>query len=251
MIPKIIHYCWFGPNPKSDIAKKCLESWKAYCPDYEFKEWTEATISTFENKFVKDALRKKKYAFASDRVRVQALYYYGGVYMDLDMLLLKPIDALLHFDFFTGYEVKDRAAYGIFGAIPQHRLIKKMVQFYEENYFNQFSLPVITHTFKSIVHESGLLSNERIFEPNVFYALKYEDREKQYQDFVTRTSYAVHLWDHSWASSKTESWSMLVSNLRIVLSDYLFHAYPYAYFKRYFKEYSRKLYHKLIGTKSV
>jgi len=247
MIPKIIHYCWFGPNPKSDIAKQCLKSWKKYCPDFEFMEWTEMTISNFKNKFVKDALRKKKYAFASDCVRVQALDYYGGIYMDLDMLLLRPIDDLLNLDFFTGYEVQDRAAYGIFGAIPQHPLIKQMVQFYETNYFNQFSLPVITHTFMTVVHAGALKSNERIFEPATFYALKYENRDKNYNDFVTDDSYAVHLWDHSWAPSQKEGVGTLIKNLRLVLSDYLFHGYPYAYLKRYFRGYSRQLYHKLIG----
>ena len=247
MIPKIIHYCWFGPLKKSEIAQKCISSWKEHCPDFEIKEWTESNTVPFQNKFYKNALRKKKYAFASDCVRVQALTEYGGVYFDTDMLLLKPIsETLLSLNFFTGYEVNERAAYGFFGAIKGHRFMVKMADFYSTTEFNEFSLPVITHTFKDLINDSTILKNERIFAPDVFYPLSYQDRLDDYKNHISEATHAVHLWDHSWSGNEKKEAS-LIKNLKTVLNDYLFYGYSKRYFIRYFRGFSRQLYHQLIG----
>ena len=249
MIPKIIHYCWFGNSPKNSTFLKCLESWKMYCPDFEFKEWNEYNTKEFQNKFYKDTYRKKQYAFVADCVRVQALEKYGGVYLDTDMLLLKPINELISLDFFIGLEVKGRPAYGIFGGIPNHRFFKSMKDFYTTNYFNPFSPPVITHTFKDLIRTSSILNTEEIFDPTIFYALSYQDKDKDFSNFITKDSYAVHLWDHSWHENKIETITSLITKLWIVFSDTFFYNYPIAYFKRYSKEFARKLYHKLVGKK--
>lgn len=251
MIPKIIHYCWFGNNPKNTIIAKCVESWKRLCPDFEIREWTEANTGPYQNKFYKDALRKKKYAFVSDCIRAQALQEFGGIYLDTDMLLLKPIsEELLSLDFFTGYEVPDRAAYGFFGAIPNHRFLQEMSQFYRTTEFNEFSLPVITHTFKGLINETTLKSNEKIFEPTAFYALSYQNKEADYSKFVTEKSFAVHLWDHSWDDKVDKKGVLLLGNLKTVLIDYLFYGYSKQYFIRYFRGFSRQLYHLLTGKKT-
>jgi mannosyltransferase OCH1-like enzyme len=250
MIPKIIHYCWFGPNEKSEISRHCIESWKQFCPDFEFKEWTEENTHDYQNKFYKDAYRKKKYAFVADCVRVQALNEYGGIYLDLDMLLIQSIESLLALEFFTGYEVEGRAAYGLFGGVANHRFFELMKQFYATTPFNQFSLPVITHTFKPFVQTESLLENEQILSPEYFYALPYEKRDANYEDFISSKSLAVHLWDHSWSATRVVSTSVLWKNLRTVLSDFIFHGYPKSYAKRYVKEFSRKLYHRMVGKKA-
>ncbi|MDT0556033.1 glycosyltransferase family 32 protein [Patiriisocius hiemis] len=247
MIPKIIHYCWFGGASKSNIAQQCIASWKKYCPDYKFIEWNENNTKDFQNKFYKDAYRKREFAFVADCVRVQVLHVHGGIYLDLDMLLLKPIDALLDLDFFIGYEVAGRPAFGIFGGVSKHRFFKEMKEYYDTNYFNPFSLPVITHTFKKVIIKEALQPNERIFEPITFYPLPYKDRHEEYVDFITPSSYAVHLWEHSWEEKSTETIGVLVKKLSIVCGDYFMHGYPNAYFKRYFKEFGRKLYYKLTG----
>jgi mannosyltransferase OCH1-like enzyme len=195
-------------------------------------------------------LRKKKYAFVADCVRVQALYEYGGVYLDLDMLLLTPIDGLLSLGFFTGYEVEKRAAYGFFGGTPGHRFFEAMKDYYDATPFNEFSLPVITHTFSHLIQTENLTENEQIFAPQYFYALTYQNRDKDYLNFVTEKSYAVHLWDHSWSEEKNNTTSLLWRNLGVVISDFLFFGYPWSYFRRYAKEFSRKLYHRLIGKKT-
>ena len=94
MIPKIIHYCWYGRGEKSAAIQMCIESWRKYCPDYEIKEWNEDN-SPMHIKWMHDAYKHQKYAFVADYARFYALHQDGGIYMDTDMLLVKPIDEFL------------------------------------------------------------------------------------------------------------------------------------------------------------
>ncbi|MEZ4874052.1 MAG: glycosyltransferase [Flavobacteriaceae bacterium] len=249
-IPNILHYCWFGEQPKSAVFQQCLESWKQFAPHFEIKEWNEETSTPFQNKFYHDALRKGKYAFAADVIRVRVLYEMGGIYLDTDMLLVKPIDALRDYSFFTGYEVAGRPAYGFFGAVPQNHMIEHMRAFYDTQYFNSFSPPVITHTFKDWVTEENLREGERIFPPDYFYPLPYEERDKPFAPFCTQHTLAVHLWDHSWKVKKKDNLWELIRKSNQVVIDYLFYEYPFAYFKRYTKEFVRKIVYKLVGKKT-
>ena len=101
---KIIHYCWFGPKPLPKLAKKCIASWKKYMPDYEIKLWSEENIDLNECDFIKEAYENKKWAFVADYARTKVLYEYGGIYMDTDMELTKPLDDLMTEDFVIGVE---------------------------------------------------------------------------------------------------------------------------------------------------
>ena len=85
MIPKFIHYCWFGPNPKSQLTIDCIASWKHFCPGFEIIEWNEVNSKAYSNKFYKDSLRKKKYAFVADYIRTKVLFEHGGIYMDIKL----------------------------------------------------------------------------------------------------------------------------------------------------------------------
>ncbi|MBT8183841.1 MAG: hypothetical protein KJN76_03300, partial [Eudoraea sp.] len=210
------------------------------------KEWNEETALPYFESFTKDALRKRRYAFAADAVRTKVLYEMGGIYFDTDMLLLKTVDELLAYDFFTGYEVPGRPAYGIFGAIPNHPLIREMASFYKNERFNQFSPPVITHTFKDVIAPKNLGDKDHIFAPHFFYALPYEHRDEDFSNFVTRDSYAVHLWDHSWSAEKKDGFWQMARNFNTVCIDRFFYGYSKAYFKRYAKEFGRKMYHRLF-----
>lgn len=245
MIPKILHYCWFGPHPKSAVALQCMESWRIHCPDYEFKEWNETSSKPYLQPFVKDALRKKQYAFAADAVRVQAMYEHGGMYLDMDMLLLQSPEILRSNDFFSGFEVPGRVAYGFFGAVPGHRFLAAMTDFYSKKRFDSFHPPVITHSFKDLITTEQLREREILFEPEVFYPLPYDQKDAPYTNFISPRTIAVHLWDHSWAKEKDESSQRLLKNLSMVLTDYLGYDYPFSYFQRYGREFSRKLYHRL------
>lgn len=104
MIPKIIHYCWFGGNPLPDDAKKCIASWKKFFPDYEIKEWNESNYELNSCSYVKEAYEAKKWAFVSDYARFDILYKYGGVYFDTDVEVIKPMDDLIEKGSFMGLE---------------------------------------------------------------------------------------------------------------------------------------------------
>ena len=96
-IPKIIHYCWFGGGPISPESRKCMESWKKYCPDYKIMAWTEQNFDISANRYAQQAYAAKKYAFVSDYARLAVLYEYGGIYLDTDVELVRPLDELLVF----------------------------------------------------------------------------------------------------------------------------------------------------------
>ena len=107
MIPKIIHYVWLGHGEKSDKIKACIESWKKYMPDYEIKEWNEDNFDINYNDFTKQSYEKGMYAFTSDVIRLYALYYEGGIYMDTDVLMYKPLYDFENEEGFTGFEDKN------------------------------------------------------------------------------------------------------------------------------------------------
>ena len=104
MIPKIIHYCWFGGNPLPDDAKKCIASWKKFFPDYEIKEWNEENYDLNSCPYVKEAYESKKWAFVSDYARFDILYKYGGLYFDTDVEVIKSFDDILKNGAFMGQE---------------------------------------------------------------------------------------------------------------------------------------------------
>ena len=106
MIPKIIHYCWFGGNPLPELAMKCIESWRTYFPDYEIKEWNEDNFDVNIIPYTKEAYENKKYAFVSDYARFWILYNHGGIYFDTDVEVIKKMDDIIEKGSFMGCEKK-------------------------------------------------------------------------------------------------------------------------------------------------
>lgn len=112
-IPKIIHYCWFGGGPISAESQKCMESWKKYCPDYKIIEWNDQNFDISTNRYAQQAYEAKKYAFVSDYVRLAVLYEYGGIYLDTDVELVRPLDELLELPGFMGFQTNNEVATGL------------------------------------------------------------------------------------------------------------------------------------------
>ena len=133
MIPKIIHYIWLGGKPLPKIAKKCIESWKKFCPDYEIKRWDESNLDLNKYQFVKDAIENKKYAFASDVLRTEILYTYGGIYFDIDVELLKPIDDILKdVDWVMGFETSNMVAPGlVMASVKENQDLANILDIYK------------------------------------------------------------------------------------------------------------------------
>ena len=137
LIPHIIHYAWFSENPKTELIKNCIASWKKYSPDWLIIQWTKETLFPFDNDFIKEAYKLKKYAFIADFLRVYALYNYGGVYIDSDVELKSSLTPFLNHSFFIS-QSRDKwlhVAPDCYGAIKGHPLLKKMLEYYRSNHF--------------------------------------------------------------------------------------------------------------------
>ncbi len=136
MIPKIIHYCWFGRGEKPKLAEKCIASWKKYCPDYEIIEWNEDNFDLDTNPYTRWCYDNKKYAFLSDYVRLLVVYQNGGLYFDTDVELLRSPDFLLEQEAFFGFETEPKNAgecnTGLaFGSAASGLALKTMLEEYE------------------------------------------------------------------------------------------------------------------------
>lgn len=131
MIPKVIHYCWFGGAEKPKSVKKCIASWQKFCPDYKIVEWNENNFDINQNDYTKMCIEQKKYAFLSDYARLIIVEEYGGVYFDTDVELVKPIDFLLGNDAFFCFENPEYVNTGQgFGSVAHGKAITAMVNEY-------------------------------------------------------------------------------------------------------------------------
>ena len=143
MIPKTIHYCWFGRNPLPKSAVKCINSWRKYFPDYEIKEWNEDNFDVNSIPYTAEAYQARKYAFVSDYARFWILYHYGGVYFDTDVEVVKPMDDIIEKGPFMGIEVEGgtlrpnpRVNPGLGIAVDAgHDVYKKMIDYYSQCHF--------------------------------------------------------------------------------------------------------------------
>lgn len=133
MIPKIIHYCWLSNDPIPNEMQKYVSGWKEKLPDYEFCLWNFDRFDINESIWVQEAFKAKKYAFAADYIRLYAIYNYGGIYMDMDVEVIKSFDDLLMSDYILGYEEPDGIEGGIMGAIKGAEKIKECLDYLEFN----------------------------------------------------------------------------------------------------------------------
>lgn len=131
MIPKKIHYCWFGQNEKPKLAKKCIASWKSICPDYEIREWNENNFDLDQYPYLRWCYDTKKWAFLSDLARLIIIEQNGGIYFDTDVELLNRPDELLKYNAFYGFESEKKINTGLgFGAKAGHETVKSMLDVY-------------------------------------------------------------------------------------------------------------------------
>lgn len=205
MIPKKIHYIWFGGKEFGPKEKYCVESWSKLLPDYEIIRWDDNCIGKFDNPYFKQAIEAKQYAFASDYARLKILYEYGGIYLDTDEEVLKPLDCFLEHDFFMGCQ-SCGSAKGLnpacVGAIPKHPIVKDLLAVYDttpfvnaDGSYNKTTNPAY---FEKVLTEqyhipTTYLTEGRIeFFPNAFL-YDYFHFGKQ-----NKTSYATHHYSGSW-----------------------------------------------------
>lgn len=162
-IPKTIHYCWFGKNPKPPLIVKCMDSWKKVLPEYEIIEWNEDNFDVTENRYVKEAYENRKWAFVTDYVRLKVLYEYGGIYLDSDVEVLKPIDEFLSDECFSGFESKDTVPTAIMGSTKGAAFMKELLTYYDDKAFvkpdGSFDMTANTITITNMCKCRGLKPN--------------------------------------------------------------------------------------------
>ncbi len=134
-IPKIIHYCWFGGNPLSELAQKCITSWQKFCPDYEIQRWDETNFPILDWDYAQEAYNAKKWAFVSDVARLWALVKFGGIYMDTDVEVIRPLDGLLFYDAVSGFETTEDVPTGLIACKKNHPFLQELLFEYENKHF--------------------------------------------------------------------------------------------------------------------
>lgn len=204
-IQKKIHYCWYGQQPKNSLIEACILSWKKYLPEYEIVEWNE-TNTTLDCDFAQKAFDSKKWAFLSDYVRLKVLAEFGGIYLDTDMLFIKPLDEVLKYECFIGYQANGQIAAGIIGCRPGHPFIFYCVEkyrnmdFQEERLMNMAIPKIITETYQSYSNKDDV----HIYSYEYFYPYLFEDslRGLDYLPTIKNQTIAIHMWNASWFTKK-------------------------------------------------
>lgn len=211
MIPKKIHYCWFGKGPKNDLALKCIESWKKYLPDYEFKEWNEDNFDVNMYIYAKEALEHRKFAFVTDVVRLYALFYEGGIYMDTDVEVLKTYNSFLHHHMFSGFESNGFVPTGMMAAEKGSVWAKELLEAYTTRHFilkdGSFDLRTNTEIITEYMLNKGLLLNNTYQEiPDLctMYPSEYFCPKDHTTGIIkcTENTVCIHHFAGSWLENK-------------------------------------------------
>lgn len=207
MLPKVIHYCWFGGNPLPELAIKCIESWGKYFPDYEIIEWNENNYDVHKIPYISQAYNAKKYAFVSDFARFDILYKHGGLYFDTDVEVIKSMDKIIEQGAFAGVEVPGKVAAGLGLASPAASPIyKEILDSYKKSSFikenGQNDLTTVVTRVSDIFKKYGFTDENKIqkiadvtiYPVEYFCPKNYETGELN----ITENTYSIHHYDASW-----------------------------------------------------
>lgn len=232
MIPKIIHYVWLGEKKQSKLHKKVLKSWAKRAPEFEIIKWDEESIQKLHNSFLDEALKNKAYAFASDYIRLYALEKYGGIYMDLDMILVKnPLEALKNFDLV--FSIQDSRVIfqtSFIAANPHNPFIADCLNFYKD------------YKFES----ENMIPNSELLTPILLrnYPFMREDKTQVINNVCAYNSeillqpsfnsIAIHIGETSWKNATKHD------KIRIMLRQNLTNQFEAGVFK-FFQDIGRKL----------
>ena len=165
MIPKVVHYCWFGRGEMPELAKKCIASWKTFLPDYEIKEWNEDNFDINSNQYIREAYESRKFAFVTDYVRLYAIYMEGGIYMDTDVEVLKTLNPFLHHHAFSGFETDGNVPTGMMAGEKGSVWAKELLDMYDNRKFimadGSFDMTTNTMVITKYMLGKGLVLNNR------------------------------------------------------------------------------------------
>lgn len=213
MIPKTIHYCWFGGNPLPKLAKKCIKSWEKHCKGYEIREWNEHTFDIASAPlYVRQAYEAKKWAFVTDYVRLQVVHEHGGIYLDTDVELKKRLDSLLGYEAFFGFEDGIHVNTGLgFGAVAGQPVVKAIMDDYdgipfikEDGSGDQETCPrrntrVLLRYGLKQDDSKQILDENVLILPSVYLCpLSYETGKRRY----SKDTVSIHWFGASWQTKE-------------------------------------------------
>jgi hypothetical protein len=219
MIPKVIHYCWFGGNSLPDDAKKCLASWRKYFPNYEIREWNETNFNLNSCDYIKEAYQSKKWAFVSDYARFWILYNYGGLYFDTDVEVIKPMEDLVEKGPFMGEEAglpnkrKSECNPGLgLAAAPGLGLYKEILDYYNTQHFlnpdGSINQETVVTRVSSVLRRHGFKGDGSIecvdgiyvYPPEYFCPMNYTTGKTK----ITENTRSIHHYSATWHSGLEE-----------------------------------------------
>ena len=222
-IPKKIHYCWLGGNEKSDLVKKCIESWKVFAPDYEIIEWNESNFNLEDtNEYVKEAIEKKKWAFVTDYMRLVILYNNGGIYFDTDVELKRNINEFLYEESFLCMESLNTVCTAVIGSKEKASWIGEIINLYDNRKFimsngNMDMTPNSQYIYEFLRDKYNLKNDNKLnvlscglkVYPSEYFSPKNYSTMKMN---ITKNTYAIHHYGGMWKStfSKTKDYILAI-----------------------------------------
>ena len=212
-IPKVIHYCWFGRGKMPALAEKCIRSWQKFCPDYEIICWNEDNFDISQNQYAQEAYEAKKWAFVSDYVRLKVIYDHGGIYMDTDVELLKPLDGLLVGAGYMGFDDLGKIATGVgFGCEKGNALICALLADYDDIHFllpdGSYDMTPCPDRNTQTMQRLGMDANNqdqvfmgiRMLPVDYLCPMEYYSGKKT----ITKNTYSIHHFSASWTSATSK-----------------------------------------------
>lgn len=222
MIPRKIHYCWFGRKDMPLLAKSCIASWHRYMPNWDYKLWNEDNFDVDSIPYVKEAYEAQRYAFVTDYVRLFALKTEGGVYMDTDVEILKPLDDLLHLNAFTGYEGSKHKppVTGLMASEADGEWVSEQLAVYDGLHFfsKDGTMDTTTNTQRitAIMKTNGFVCDGRLGQYKdltVFPSEYFCPHQTTGEYLLTDNTYCNHHFMGSWNDKKNKGWKGLVMGL--------------------------------------
>ncbi len=231
MIPKIIHYCWFGKKQIPNEYEKYMDSWKKYCPDYNIIQWNENNFDVSINTYCYEAYKAKKWAFVSDYARLKILFIHGGIYLDTDVELLKPLDPLLKNNkAWIGFQNTEQINTGLgFGSEPYNPCIEEMLKLYEKIHFikpdKNFDLtpcPVINtvalkkcglKTGKNNCNHIQYLPDITVYPICFFNPINFDTKKSN----ISNQTYSIHHYSASWIGQKQKR----IQKIKGIIPNYI------------------------------
>lgn len=210
MIPKKIHYCWFGPKTIPEQLLSYIKTWEVQCPDYEIKLWNEENFDVASHPFTNSAYKKGMYAFVSDFVRAYALYHEGGIYLDTDVELKLGLDRFLEHEAFSGFELRGSPITAVWGSKRHHTLAKGMLDYYEGISFKDGQEPNTQTISRILVDEFNINPAKNELQIGDDGSNTIHIYPAEYFCLGEHQTYAIHHFYGSWIENKKISTSSYI-----------------------------------------